>query len=116
MPQQQLDYRSSLLGQHVPWHRKPVYWLLFCLPTLPLLIFILPHALTLMPEPTDPWYTRYTTPTALLVSLYVFPATAVCLAVGVKPISPVWFMVVLMYTGLIGWGLCSLVSRRRAAA
>jgi len=102
MPQHHLDYHSFHEGLAVPWTRKPKYWLLFLLLTLPLLVFLLPHALTLMPEPSDPWYTQYTTPAALLTAFYVFPATALCMAVGVKVISPAWCAVVLLYTGLIG--------------
>ena len=103
------------LDDRVRWSRKPLYWLLFTVPSLPLIIFLIPDGMTLMPEPTDPWYTRYTAPICLLTAFYVYPATALGTLLGVPPGSPGWVLIVLLYTGLIGWGICSWVARRRAA-
>lgn len=94
----------------------PFYRLLFVVPSLPLLVFLIPGAMTLMPEPTDPWYTPYTAPVWTLVALYVYPATVLGMLLGVQPRSPGWILIVLLYTGLIGWGLSSWAARRRAAA
>ena len=116
--QQPLDDRAPTTHSGVRWSRKPLYWLLFTVPSLPLIIFLIPDGMTLMtlmPEPTDPWYTPYTTPIWMLTALYVYPATAFGMLVGVPPRSPGWILIVLLYTGLIGWGLCAWVARRRAA-
>jgi hypothetical protein len=113
--QQPLDDRAPTTHSGVRWSRKPLYWLLFTVPSLPLIIFLIPDAMTLMPEPTDPWYTRYTSPIWFLAAFYVYPATALGMLGGVTPWSPGWVLIVLLYTGLIGWGLCSWVARRRAA-
>jgi hypothetical protein len=93
-----------------------LYWLLFIAPALPLVIFLIPDAMTLMPEPTDPWYTRYTTPIWMLTAFYVYPVTALGMLLGVPPRSPGWVFLVLLYTGFIGWGICSWMARRQAAA
>ena len=114
MQQQPLDNRTPTTAVH--WSRKPRYWLLFVVPSLPLLVFFIPHVMTLMPEPTDPWYTPYTTPIWLLAAYYVYPATALGMLVGAQPMSPGWVLIVLLYTCFIGWGICSWVARRRAAA
>ena len=81
-----------------------------------LLVFLIPRGMTLMSEPTDPSYTRYTTPIWLLAALYVSPATGVGMLVGARPMTPGWVLIVLLYTALIGWGVCSLQARRRQAA
>lgn len=116
MQQQPLDGRAPTPHLAVHWSRKPLYWLLFFVPSLPLLMFLIPRGMTLMSEPTDPWYTKYTTPIWMLTAFYVYPATALGMIVGVRPRSPAWVLIVLLYTGLIGWGICSWVARRRAAA
>ena len=116
MQQQPLDDRAPTTNSAVHWSRKPRYWLLFIVPSLPLLIRLIPHGMTLMPEPWDPWYTPYTTPIWILTAFYFYPATALGLLVGIGPGSPGWVLIVLLYTGLIGWGICSWVARRRAAA
>ena len=113
--QQPLDYRAPTTHSGVRWSRKPLYWLLFIVPSLPLLMFLVPQGMTLMSEPTDPWYTPYTTPIWMLTAFYVYPATALGMLVGIPPRSPGWVLIVLLYTGLIGWGICSWVARRRAA-
>jgi hypothetical protein len=113
--QQPLDFPAPTTHSGVHWSRKPLYWLLFIVPSLPLIIFLIPSGMTLMPEPTDPWYTRYTSWIGLLTAFYVYPATALGMLVGVPPASPGWVLIVLLYTGLIGWGICSWVARRRAA-
>jgi len=100
----------------VPWVQKPAYWLLFTVPTLPLLVFIIPRGFTFLSRPSDPWYTPYTSQVFLLVVFYVKPATALSSVIGVRPMSGGWVAFVLLYTCLIGWGLCALVSRLRAAA
>ena len=115
MQQQPLEYRAPTTRSEVHWTREPLYWLLFTVPSLPLLVFLVPGAMTLMSEPTDPWYTPYTTPVWMLAALYVYPATALAMLVGVWPLSPVWVLIVLLYTGSIGWGVCSWVARRRGA-
>ena len=85
------------LDDRVRWSRKPLYWLLFTVPSLPLIIFLIPDGMTLMPEPTDPWYTRYTAPIWLLTAFYVYPATALGTLLGVPPGSPGWVLIVLLY-------------------
>jgi hypothetical protein len=116
MQQQPLDDRAPTTHSAVHWSRKPLYWLLFIVPSLPPLTFLIPHGMTFMAEPWDPWYTPYTTPIVMLTGSYVYPATALGMLVGVSPRSPGWVPIVLLYTGLIGWGICSWVARRRAAA
>jgi hypothetical protein len=113
--QQPLDYPAPTTHSGVHWSRKPLYWLLFIVPSLPLIIFLIPDGMTLMPEPTDPWYTRYTAPIWFLTAFYVYPATALGALVGVPPSSPGGVLIVLLYTGLIGWGICSWVARRPLA-
>lgn len=115
MQQQPLDYRAPNTHSSIHWTRKPLYWLLFIVPSLPLLMFLIPRGMTLMSEPTDPWYTRYTAPIWLLTAFYVYPATALGMLLGVRPMSPAWVLLVLLYTCLIGWGICSWMAGRRAA-
>lgn len=114
--QQPLDDRDPTTHPEGSWKRKPLYWLLFTVPSLPLIMFLIPRAMTLMPEPTDPWYTRYTTPIWMLIAFYVYPATALGTLLGIPPRSPGWVLLVLLYTGLIGWGICSWMARRQAVA
>lgn len=116
MQQQPLEDRARSTTSTVDWTRKPLYWLLFIVPSLPLVLFLIPKSMTLLPDPPDPWYTQYTTPLWLLTAFYVYPATALGLLVGAPPGSPGWGVIVLLYTGLIGWGICTWVARRRAAA
>ena len=112
MQQQPLDYQTPpTAGRRT---RKPLSWLLFLIPSFPLLVFLIPRAMTFLSEPTDPWYTPYTTPIWMLAALYVYPATAIGMLIGVQPRSPAWVVIVLQYTGLLGWGLSSWVARRRA--
>lgn len=116
MQQEPLDDRAPTGNSAVHWTRKPLHWMLFIVPSLPLVVFLIPRGMTLMSEPTDPWYTRYTTPIWMLAALYVYPATALGALVGIRPRSAGWVLIVLLYTGLIGWGVCSLAARRRRAA
>ena len=113
-PQPPRDYRAPTTPATVHWSRKPLYRLLFIVPSLPLLVFLIPRAMTFLSEPWDPWYTPYTTPVWLLTALYVYPATALSMLLGIQPRSPGWALIVLLYTGLIGWGICSSVARLRA--
>ena len=118
MQQQQPGYLTPQVAALAPfrWWRRPLFWLLFITPVLPLAILAIPRGMTLMDEPTDPWYTHYTTPVSLLVAFYAYPATIVSTAVGLQPLSAGWWCVALLYTALIGWGLCWLASGRPAAA
>ena len=116
MQQQPLDSRAPTTGLAVHWTRKPLYWLIFIVPSLPLLMFLIPEGMTFLPEATDPWYTRYTTPFWALAFLYVYPATSLAMLVGFPPMSLGWFLMVLLYTLLIGWGICSWTARRRAGS
>lgn len=81
---------------------KIIRWLVVALPVLPLLIFTIPDALGFY-EPTDPWYTRYTSLPWLLTAMYVYPATLVAKLLGADSFTPIHILCMLMYTGAISY-------------
>jgi hypothetical protein len=96
-------------GSH--WIRKPQYWALMLMPSVPLLIFLLPSSVFAGASGAEPWYTVITTPIWLFVPVYVWPATLVASTFGVFPITLGWSAFVLAYTLAIGYGLCAVLSR-----
>jgi hypothetical protein len=80
-------------------------YFLMALPFLPLVMFVIPNAFTLLSEPTDPWYTEYTSMPFILSGMYVYPATAVSSLLGADPTSVGWWFCVLAYTGAISYGV-----------
>jgi len=73
-------------------------------------MFLIPRGVTLMSEPTDPWYTRYTTPIWLLTAFYVYPATAVGTLVGARAMSPGWVLIVLLALDNLGMNVTTLIA------
>jgi hypothetical protein len=71
--------------------------------------------MTLMPEPTDPWYTKYTTVPWFLTALYVYPATLVATAVGAPPLSTVHIACMMLYTGSISYLVYRLTGMKSSA-
>ena len=84
---------------------------LVVLPFLPLVLFIIPNAFTMLSEPGDPWYTKYTSRPFLFSAMYVYPATAVSSLLGASPTSAGWWLCVLAYTGFIAYGIYRWVKR-----
>jgi hypothetical protein len=70
---------------------------LVLLPFLPLLVLAIPHGFVLMPEPTDPWYTAYTTPIWVLAAMFTYPVTWLLGLVGVLPFSAPHVIGVVVY-------------------
>ena len=99
-------------GPH--WIRKPQYWALMLMPSVPLLIFLLPRSAFAGAGPLgggDPWYTIVTTPIWLFVTIYVWPATTIASSFGFAQLTAGWSACVLAYTLAIGYGLGALLSR-----
>ena len=84
------------------------------LPFLPLLVFAIPHAMTLMPEPYDPWYTPYTTPVWFCSAMYVYPVTIFLHLFGIQPRTPVHIIGMLTYAGIISYGIFRMRLRKTA--
>jgi|SRR5215208_2414205 len=84
------------------------------LPFLPLLVFAIPDAMTLMPEPYDPWYTPYTTPVWFCSAIYVYPVTIFLHLLGIQPFTPVHIIGILTYAGIISYGIFRMLSRKTA--
>lgn len=80
-------------------------YILIVLPLLPLVMFIIPNAFTMLSEPTDPWYTEYTSVPFLFAAMYVYPVTAIASVVGAEPFSLFWWPLVLIYAGAISFGI-----------
>jgi hypothetical protein len=80
---------------------KVLRWLVIVTPFLPLVVFTIPHGMTFMPEPWDPWYTQYTTPVWLACALYVYPVTAFLQIFGIQPLSALHIFAMVQYASAI---------------
>ena len=80
---------------------RALRWLLVLAPFLPLVIFGIPQGATLMPEPWDPWYTRYTTPLWVVCAIFVYPVTGLLQMFGIQPRSPIHIAGIALYAGAI---------------
>jgi hypothetical protein len=60
----------------------------------------LPHSISLMSAPSDPWYTPYTTNVILLGSFWAFPANCVCGLLEIPLFGAMHFGILLIYTFL----------------
>lgn len=87
-------------------------WLLVLTPFLPLVVFSIPHGVTLLPEPRDPWYTQYTTPVWIACAIYVYPVTGFLQILGVQPPSAIHSFGMVLYAGAIAGLLYLLLFRR----
>src|SRR6476620_4677904 len=84
------------------------------LPFLPLLVFAIPDAMTLMPEPGDPWYTPYTSPLWFCSALYVSPVTIFLHLFGIQPLTLGHIVGMLTYAGVISYGIFRMLLRKYA--
>jgi hypothetical protein len=91
---------------------KLLRWLLVLAPFLPLVVFNIPRAATLMPEPSDPWYTPYTTPLVVACAMFVYPVTGLLLAFGIHPPSPLHSLGIAVYATVIAALTYRLLIRR----
>jgi len=80
---------------------KLLRWLLVLAPFLPLVVFNIPQGATLMPEPSDPWYTPYTTPLVVACAMFVYPVTRFLLIFGIHPASPLHSLGIALYAGAV---------------
>lgn len=80
---------------------KVLRWLLVFTPFLPLVIFTIPHAMTFMPEPWDPWYTKYTTPVWFVCALYVYPVTGFLHLFGIQALSDIHIFGMIVYASAL---------------
>lgn len=80
---------------------KVLRWLLVFTPFLPLVVFTIPHGMTLLPEPWDPWYTKYTTPVWFACAVYVYPVTGFLQIFGIQPFSVIHIFGMIQYAGAI---------------
>jgi hypothetical protein len=80
---------------------KFLRWLLVLAPFLPLVVFNIPMGATLMPEPSDPWYTPYTTPLVLACAIFVYPVTGLLLIFGIPPGSQLHSLGIALYASAI---------------
>jgi hypothetical protein len=87
-------------------------WLLVLAPFLPLIVFSIPEGLTLMPEPSDPWYTPYTSPLVLACAMFVYPVTGLLLIFGIQPGSPLHSLGIALYASAIAALTYRLLIRR----
>jgi len=76
-------------------------WLLVLTPFLPLVVFTIPHGMTFMPEPSDPWYTPYTTPVSIACAIYVYPVTFLCQLFDSQPTSVIHSFGIVLYASAI---------------
>jgi hypothetical protein len=74
-------------------------WIITVLPFLPLVLFTIPKAFIVMPEPGEliPWYTRYTQILWLLTSVYVYPTTWLANVTGFRIFGPAHIVLMLTY-------------------
>ena len=91
---------------------KLLRWLLVLAPFLPLVVFNIPGAATLMPEPSDPWYTPYTTPLVVACAMFVYPVTGLLLIFGIHPPSPLHSLGIALYASVIAALTYRLLIRR----
>jgi hypothetical protein len=87
-------------------------WLLVLAPFLPLVVFSIPQIFTLMPEPSDPWYTSYTWPLFIACALFVYPVTGLLLIFGIQPGSPLHSLGIALYASAIAALTYRLLIRR----
>jgi hypothetical protein len=80
---------------------KVLRWLLVFTPFLPMVVFTIPHAMTFMPEPWDPWYTKYTTPVWLACAIYFYPVTGFLQIFGIQPLSAIHIFGMVLYASAI---------------
>lgn len=94
------------------WLRK-YRWVIIILPFLPLVVFMIPKALVIMPEPGEyiPWYSKYTTIPWLIAAFYVYPVTFIANVFGFRPFTPFHVIFVLLYAGAISFLLYRLISK-----
>jgi hypothetical protein len=78
---------------------KALRWLLVFAPFLPLVVLPIPQGMTFMPEPSDPWYTQYTTPVWMACAIYVYPVTAFLQVFGIQSLSAIHFLGMFLYAG-----------------
>ena len=78
---------------------KSIRWIIAILPFLPLILFVIPKAFVVMPEPGEyiPWYTAYTEIPWLLSAMYVYPTTALTYLLGFGVFGPVHVILMLAY-------------------
>jgi hypothetical protein len=74
-------------------------WFITLLPFSPLILFVIPKAFAVMPEPGEfiPWYTKYTAIPWLLTAMYVYPTTWLTNRVGFRIFGPVHVLLMLAY-------------------
>jgi len=87
-------------------------WLLVLAPFLPLVVFSIPQGLTFLSEPSDPWYTPYTSPLFVLCAMFVYPLTRVLMIFGIQPGSPLHSLGIALYASAIAALLYRLLIRR----
>jgi hypothetical protein len=82
-------------------------WTITILPFLPLILFVIPRALVVMPEPGEyiPWYTKYTEVLWLLAAAYAYPTTALTDVLGFRVFGPVHIILMLAYAAGISFML-----------
>jgi len=69
------------------------------LPFLPLILFVIPKAFVVIPEPGEfiPWYTKYTEVPWLLTAIYVYPTTCITSLTGFRIFGPAHVVLMLAY-------------------
>jgi hypothetical protein len=87
-------------------------WLLVLAPFLPLVVFSIPQGVTFLSEPSDPWYTPYTSLLFIPCAMFVYPVTALLLIFGIQPVSPPWFLGIALYASAIAALTYRLLVRR----
>ena len=80
---------------------KVLRWLLVFTPFLLLVVFTIPHGMTLMPEPWDPWYTKYTSPVWFVCAIYFYPVIGFLQIFGIQPRSVIHIVGMVLYAGAI---------------
>jgi hypothetical protein len=65
-----------------------------------------------MPEPSDPWYTPYTTPLFLACAIFVYPVTGLLQVLGIQLGSPLHSLGIALYASAIAALTYRLLIRR----
>jgi hypothetical protein len=78
---------------------RSIRWVITVLPFVPLILFVIPKAFVVMPEPGEfiPWYTKYTEVPWLLTAFYVYPTTWLTSLIGFRILGPVHVILMLAY-------------------
>ena len=78
---------------------RSIRWIITILPFLPLILFVIPKAFVVIPEPGEyiPWYTKFTEVPWLLTTVYVYPTTALTYLIGFGIFGPVHVILMLAY-------------------